>query len=46
MMEIHFAEKLPMMRMASAALLLSEQHEVLIVKPIYQEYWLFLSLLF
>ncbi len=35
-----FFEKLPKKRMAAAALFLNEQHEILIVKPIYQELWL------
>src|SRR5437764_8544533 len=40
MTEIRFSEQLPMKRMASAALLLNEHQEVLIVKPIYREHWL------
>ena len=35
-----FSEKLPKKRMAAAALFLNEQHEILIVKPIYRELWL------
>jgi len=40
MTENRFSEKVPMKRMASAALLLNEHAEVLIVKPIYREHWL------
>jgi ADP-ribose pyrophosphatase YjhB (NUDIX family) len=36
----HFSEKLPMKRIASAALLLNEHHEALIVKPLYRKHWL------
>lgn len=36
----NFFESLPKKRVASAALLLNAQNEILIVKPIYQEGWL------
>ena len=35
-----FSELLPRKRMASAALFLNAQSEILIVKPIYREFWL------
>jgi len=35
-----FFETLPKKRIASAALFLNAQNEILLVKPIYQEHWL------
>ena len=35
-----FFESLPKKRMASVALLLNAQNEILIVKPVYREHWL------
>jgi 8-oxo-dGTP diphosphatase len=40
MKEKHYEKQLPMKRMASAALFLNEEYEILIVEPLYRENWL------